>query len=101
MSTDETKQQVLNQLTNILGIAPMSLGVGSSIPSEFFRTAAAIVGVRQGSMPEICEAIVTKAGMPYDRKLFDSRETESGGGSTVTLEGMQALRSALKIVLTP
>lgn len=101
MSTDETKQQVLNQLTSMLGIAPMSLGVGSSIPSEFFREAADIVGVPHGSMPEICEALVTRAGMEYDRKLFDSRETESGGGSTVTLQGMQALRRALTVLLAP
>lgn len=95
----ETKQQVLDDLTAILGIRPMSLGVGSSVPSEMFREAAVIVGVPVGTMPEICEAIVLKAGHHYDTEYFDSRTTPSGGGSTVTLDGLKAMRNALKVLL--
>ncbi len=46
-------------------------------------------------MPEVGEAIVLRAGHTWS-STYDSRDTFSGGGSTVTLSGLQAVRRALK-----
>lgn len=96
----ETKQHVLDDVTDILGLPRYYVSVGSSLPSDVFSAAARRIGVPVGSMPEICEAIVRKAGRTYSPS-FDSRASLSGGGSTVTLEGFQEMRSALKTFLSP
>lgn len=95
----ETKQDVLDDITRMLGIPSREVSVGSSLPSDVFAAAATRVGVTTtGSMPEVLERVVAKAGHTYNSS-FDSRGTISGGGSTVTLEGIQALRSALRALL--
>ncbi|GAA1970767.1 hypothetical protein GCM10009776_37240 [Microbacterium deminutum] len=94
----ETKQDVLDDVTRMLGLRRQVVSVGSSLPSDVFVAAARRVGVPVGSMPEICEQIVRKAGHHYSAS-YDSRGSISGGGSTVTLEGIQAMRSALRALL--
>ena len=94
----ETKQDVLDDITDLLGLPRQVVSVGSSLPSDVFAEAARRVQVPSGSMPEICEGIVRRAGHPYSA-AFDSRGTVSGGGSTVTLEGVQAMRRALADLL--
>lgn len=94
----ETKQDVLDDVTDMLGLPRYAVSVGSSLPSEVFSVAAQRAGVPLGSMPEICEAIVRKAGRAYSAS-FDSRSSLSGGGSTVTLEGFQEMRAALRSLL--
>lgn len=91
----ETKRDVLHELCDILGMPKLETYNGSSLPKEVFHEGARQAGVGIGSMPEVTERIITKAGMRY-RPEYDSRGTVSGGGSTVTLEGMQALRTALR-----
>lgn len=34
--------------------------------------------------------------MPYVRSAFDSRDSASGGGSTVTIDGLQQIRTAVQ-----
>lgn len=46
-------------------------------------------------MPDQAERIVKAAGLPY-LPTFDSRGTPSGGGSTVTLEGLYQVRNAVE-----
>lgn len=94
----ETKQDVLNDITDLLALPRATVSVGSSLPSDVFAAAARRVGVPGGTMPEVCEQIVRSAGQPY-HSSFDSRSTISGGGSTVTLEGVQAMRRALQTLL--
>jgi len=94
----ETKQDVLDDVCRLLGVPKQAVSIGSSLPSTVFAAAALQVGVPPGSVPEVCEAIVLKAGHRYS-SAFDSRSSSSGGGSTVTLEGIQALRSALRVLL--
>ena len=91
----ETKQDIVNDICDVLNIPRQVVSVGSSIPSSIFATAARRVGVPLGSMPEIGEAIVRRAGQSWS-STYDSRGTVSGGGSTVTLEGLQAVRQALR-----
>lgn len=94
----ETKQDVLHDLCDLLGMPRMATSTGSSLPTEVFQEAARQVGVTGGAMPEVTERIIRKAGLPYSAD-YDSRGTVSGGGSTVTLEGMLTLRTALRSLL--
>lgn len=94
----ETKQDVLDDITELLGLPASTVSVGSSLPSEVFVAAAQRLGLGIGSMPEICEAIVRSAGHSWSPG-FDSRGSLSGGGSTVTLEGIRAMREALRALL--
>jgi len=94
----ETKQDVLDDVCRLLGLPEQPVARGSSLPSDVFAEAARQVGVPPGSMPQVCEAIVRKAGFAYSPD-FDSRASNSGGGSTVTVEGIQAMRRALQRLL--
>lgn len=94
----ETKQDIVNDICDVLAIPRLRVSVGSSIPSELFATAADRVNVPVGSMPEIGEAIVLSAGHAWSSG-YDSRDTLSGGGSTVTLPGLRAVLRALRELL--
>lgn len=90
-----TKQDALNDLCDITGSPRQLVGEGSSLPSNVFKVAAVKAGVpTTGSMPEIAEAIVKKAGLTWGPDC-DSRGSTSGGGSTVTLAVMDILIRAL------
>lgn len=90
----ESKQELLDALCLRLGLPTHPIGVGSSLPSEVFEVLAETAGVPKGSMPEIGEAVATKAGLPWTADC-DSRGTLSGGGSTVTREGLVVINRAL------
>lgn len=95
----ETKQDVVDDICILLGIRRQRVSTGSSLPSEIFRIASERLGLPYQSMPDACEQIVKQAGMTWDPD-FDSRGTASGGGSTVTIDGIQAVRTALRSLLT-
>ena len=90
----ESKQDCLTTLCGLLGLPGLAIGVGSSVPSELFDAMADRLGVPHGSMPEIAEAVARKAGVGWSAAC-DSRGTLSGGGSTVTLTGLQRLVRAV------
>lgn len=94
----DSKQDQLNRLCRQLGIPAVPVGVGSSLPSEVFDAAARVCGVPLGSMPEIGEAITLKAGLAWTG-VCDSRGTVSGGGSTVTREGLEVMNRAVARLL--
>ena len=94
----ETKQDVLEDICDLLGMPRMTVSVGSSLPSEVFVEAARQLRFTPGSMPEVCEEVIRRAGHAWSPS-FDSRGSLSGGGSTVTLEGFQAMRKALRALL--
>lgn len=94
----ETKQEVFDDIADRIGAPRRMVGVGSSLPSELFEDISLALGIAYTSMPEVCESVVLQAGMKYSSS-FDSRLTDSGGGSTVTLEGLLAMRSALEKLL--
>lgn len=93
-----SKQDLLHTLCDLLGVPRQPVGRGSSLPSDVFEEAARQAGVPVGSMPEIGERIVTKAGRTW-RADYDSRGTVSGGGSTVTFDGLEAMIEALRQLL--
>lgn len=94
----ETKQDVLNRIADLLGIERQSVGAGSSLPAGLFVEMANRLGMDRMSMPATAEAIVKRAELPW-LDAFDSRGTISGGGSTVTKEGLDQLEKALARLL--
>lgn len=90
----ESKQDLLDKVCRLLRIPTEPVGVGSSLPSHVFEEAARQVGVPSGSMPEIGERIAARAGLEWGSDC-DSRGSLSGGGSTVTREGLRVLARAL------
>ena len=94
------KQDSLSRLCGMLGIAPLRVSNGSSVPSELFDALVERFGVRPGSMPEVGEAVVLRAGLRWDASC-DSRATGSGGGSTVTGPGLERLVAAVQRLLRP
>jgi hypothetical protein len=93
----ETKQDILNDICDELGIPRHAVGVGSSLPSEVFEQAALRGRVPVRSMPEIGEALADAAGLAWGRDC-DSRDSLSGGGSTVTADGLRVMLKALRVL---
>lgn len=95
-----TKADVVAEIAQLAGVANPGSGVGSSLWKSFFNDLCQRFGLNvDGTMPEQAERIVRAAHLPYDRANFDSRDTDSGGGSTVTLDGLLQIREAVKILI--
>lgn len=90
----QTKQDLLDELCDALGIPREPVGRGSSLPSHVFDVAADRTGVARGSMPSIGRAVADKAGLTWTADC-DSTGSLSGGGSTVTAAGLRILISAV------
>ena len=90
----QSKQDLLNHVTDQLGLARETVGVGSSLPSTVFEAAAKRFDIPYGSMSEIGEALAVKAGRPWDADC-DSRGSLSGGGSTVTAKGLEVANGSI------
>jgi hypothetical protein len=95
----QSKQDLLNQVTDQLGLPREAIGVGSSLPSGVFDSAATRFAVPSGSMPEIGEALAAKAGRSWDSDC-DSRGSLSGGGSTVTAQGMEVMNRSIATLIS-
>lgn len=91
-----SKKDEITAIAGLIGIPDPGLGVGSSIYKVLFSEICAHFGLSaQGTMPQQAQRIVTAANLPYQADWFDSRLTLSGGGSTVTLEGLKAIKQAV------
>jgi hypothetical protein len=66
------------------------------VPAEVFYAACRRLGLdTRGSMPELGERVARAGGIGWDASC-DSRATPSGGGSTVTLEGLNRMLDVLE-----
>ena len=90
-----SKEAEITAIARLVGIPDPGLGVGSSVPKALFDGVCRRFGLdANGPMPAQAERIVRAANMPYVQSAFDSRGSASGGGSTVTLDGLQQIRTA-------
>ncbi len=91
----ESKGEVLEDISRLLGLSGYELGVGSSVPRQFLGEIAAILRVSDsGTGVETARRIVSAAGIAWPDD-GDSAGTPSGGGGTITLTGLLAVREAV------
>lgn len=91
------KRAEVTAIARLVGIPDPGLGTGSSVYKVLFDGVCRRFDLNaSGTMPAQAERIVRAANMPYVRSAFDSRDSASGGGSTVTLEGLQQIRAAVQ-----
>ena len=86
-----TKQDVIDAATRILKLPKYSVSSGSSEPKEFLIDVALALDVplsKGDSKPRIAQKIVGAAGFPWFER-YESR------GSTITLDGLEAVFSAV------
>lgn len=92
-----TKEELVSAIATVAGVSDPGPGKGSSVYKSLFVDLCVRFGIDDnGTMPQLAQRIVTQADLPYNAQFFDSRHTASGGGSTVTLEGLQAILAAVK-----
>ena len=99
-----SKEALITTIARLVGIPDPGIGIGSSVPKALFDGVCVRFGLdATGSMPQQAQRIVQAAGMPYVASAFDSRETPSGGGSTVTEDGLRQIKAAVQrlIALEP
>lgn len=91
-----TKAAEISEIARLAGIADPGPGVGSSVYKALFDGICQRFAIdAAGTMPQQAQAIISAAKLPYLADVFDSRLSASGGGSTVTLEGLKALKAAV------
>jgi hypothetical protein len=90
------KQDAVYRICDLLGIQRIEVSVGSTEPAEIFIEACRQLGLwHEGTKPEMAERVTRRAGLSWD-EACDSRSTPSGGGSTVTLKGLNRVLEALE-----
>lgn len=95
-----SKEDLITAIARQAGIPDPGLGRGSSVYKSLFVGVCSRLGIdSSGTMPELAQRIVTAAGLPYRADYFDSRLTPSGGGSTVTREGLLKVKDAVAKLL--
>jgi hypothetical protein len=95
-----TKQEIMDETTDLLGIEHRKVGSGSSEPREFFLDVAAALRIdlpSGGSKPEFARKIAGMGGLVWDQSC-DSTSSKSGGGSTVTSTGLERVLDAAKAI---
>ena len=89
-----TKNQIIHETCELLGIKTVDTTVGSSVPTVFFTDVAAVMGIPIVSgMPAMARRIIENAGLLWHPD-FASEHAPSGGGGTVTALGLLQLKNA-------
>lgn len=95
----ETKDDLLFEICNSLGIESYQTTVGSSVPRRFFSDLLDYFELQdEGDAVTACKQILAKAKLDW-KKEYSSESTPSGGGTTITLAGLKALRSSISLLL--
>jgi hypothetical protein len=95
------KESLIAEIAKLVNIPDPGLGRGSSVPKALFDGVCRRLDLDvAGTMPQQAQRIVTAADLPYRADFFDSRGTPSQGGSTVTLQGLQQIKTAVQILLS-
>jgi hypothetical protein len=97
-----TKQEVIDDITHLVSADPLTVSIGSTEPKGVFDAVndRLSLGIdRALTKPEYAEAIAELAGIPWDATC-DSRDTASGGGSTVTITGLERVLEATRTLIS-
>jgi len=91
----ETKSAICEDICRLLGIEGISLSNGSTVPRQLVSEIAVRLRVSDfGSAIEVSQRIVATAGISWSESA-DSSNSPSGGGGTITVYGLNALREAI------
>jgi hypothetical protein len=97
----QTKREVLADICSLLGLPQYTTTKGSSIPKQFFEEVAVKFAIDTNlRSTEILRELLDQAQIQWEQG-FDSAETPSGGGETVTLAGLLAAKVAVSALLVP
>lgn len=95
----ETKDDLLSEICDSLGIESYQTTVGSSIPRRFFSDVLDYFELQdEGDAVTACKRILAKAKLDWKNE-YSSESTPSGGGGTITLAGLKALRNSISLLL--
>jgi hypothetical protein len=93
-----TKQEVMNEISDCLGVSRHSVSVGSTEPRAFLNGVASAIGLASEdyrTKQHLAEEIARTLGESWDHTC-DSRDQAYAGGGTVTLEGLQRISRGLQ-----
>lgn len=96
--SNETKQDVIDDITRAIGAPRIWVSNGSTEPRIVFEVIVdrfTLPIAPHLTKPELAQRISEGAGISWDNSC-DSRGTPSGGGSTVTIEGLRRVRRAVR-----
>jgi len=92
-----TKQQTMLEISELLGTPEIVPTAGSTIPSAFFTSVAAEMGVPiVAGMPNMARKIIEAAQLEWHER-FSSENSPSGGGGTVTALGLLQVKNAVLV----
>lgn len=95
----ETKDDLLAEICDSLGIEQYGTTVGSSVPRRFFSDLLDYFNLPDdGDAVTACKTLISNSNMKWERE-FSSEASPSGGGGTITLSGLKALRNCISILL--
>ena len=100
--TGGTKQGITDELCSLVGIDPIPLGPGSTEPKRLLVEVAVALGLppeARLTKLDIARSIVAAAGHQW-LVSFDSTSSESGGGGTITTEGLIGVLEAARALTT-
>lgn len=95
----ETKADIVQEICDLVSIPEYTTTSGSSIPRRFFSDLLDTFGiVDEGDSVTASKKLFELTSIEWD-STFASENTPSGGGGTITLEGLKALRNVVVYLL--
>ena len=95
----ETKNDLMAEICSLLGMPEYKTTIGSSIPRRFFSELLDYFGLPdEGDSVQAAKSLVAGAQILW-KSEFDSSDSPSGGGGTITLSGLKAVRQSVSILL--
>ena len=95
----ETKDDLMAEICDLLAIESYKTTIGSSVPRRFFSDLLDYFDLPDdGDEVTACKTLISNANLNWEKE-FSSETSPSGGGGTVTLSGLKALRNSITILL--
>lgn len=95
----ETKADIVREICDLVSIPEYTTTSGSSIPRRFFSDLLDTFGViDEGDSVTASKKLFELTSINWDAS-YASENTPSGGGGTITLEGLKALRNVVIYLL--
>jgi len=95
----ETKADILREICDLVSIPEHSTTTGSSIPRRFFSDLLDTFGMEdEGDSVSASKKLFELSNIEW-QPTYASENTPSGGGGTITFEGLKALRKVVTYLL--